>query len=173
VSAFPHRSRRRVASVVLPITASLLAVAGCSAGPDSVAVDSPSPSPSASAAACRALHAALPGSVDGLARRPTRPSSRFTAAWGDPALVLRCGVRSPDVLTPGNAHYDPTSDAVGIDGVDWLPQKEPDGSVRATTTLREAFVEVTIPAKYAGPYGDLSALTDLADAVSRSDPTGL
>ncbi len=99
----------------------LLALAGCSQGGAPGAVSVPRPS-AAAAKLCRALHRALPGTVDGLARRSTRPASDFTAAWGSPAIVLRCGVPTPDVLTPGNAHYNPTADAAEIDGVDWLPQ---------------------------------------------------
>lgn len=157
--------------VQLPVAAVLLAAAGCSSGsPDAVAVPSPAP---AQAAMCRALHKALPRTVDGLARHTTTPASDFTAAWGDPAIVLRCGVPRPAVLTPGNPNYQPNAQAMGIDGVDWLPEKQSDGSVRCTTTLRKAFVEVTIPAKYTGPYGDLSMLTDLAPAVDRTIPAGI
>ncbi|MDF3289221.1 DUF3515 domain-containing protein [Streptomyces silvisoli] len=155
----------------LPVAAVLLAAAGCSSSAtDTVAVPTPS---TAVATVCRTLHNALPEKVNGLARHATHPASDLTAAWGDPAIVLRCGVPTPDVLNPGSAHYNPTADAASINGVDWLPEKQSDGSVRCTTTLRKAFVEVTIPSKYTGPYGDISALTDLADAVKKSDPAGL
>ncbi|MEU1628390.1 DUF3515 domain-containing protein [Streptomyces sp. NPDC020096] len=155
----------------LPVAAVLLAATGCSSNASyTVAVPTPS---AAQAAVCHALHNALPKTVNGLARHATNPASDFTAAWGDPAIVLRCGVPTPDVLNSGSEHYNPTSESASINGVDWLPEKQSDGSVRSTTTLRKAFVEVTIPQKYTGPYGDISALTDLADAVKKSDPPGL
>ncbi|MEU6175614.1 DUF3515 domain-containing protein [Streptantibioticus parmotrematis] len=157
---------------LLSAAACLLAAAACSSGGSPYAVAVPSPSPDV-ATLCRALHAALPAKVDGQSRHTAQPASDLTAAWGDPAIALRCGVPQPTVLTPGTPHYDPTADAAQIDGVDWLPQKQSDGSVRCTTTLRKAYVEVTIPEKYAGPYGDMSALTDLANAISRTVPTGV
>jgi Protein of unknown function (DUF3515) len=156
----------------VPAALCLLAVAGCASGTAADAVAVPRP-PGAAVGPCRALHAALPEKVDGLRRHSTSPASQFTAAWGSPAIVLRCGVPTPDVLTPGNAHYNPTADDAEIDGVDWLPQRLSDGGVRCTTTLRKAFVEVTIPAEYAGQDGDLGSLTDLAHAVGSTVPTGL
>lgn len=163
-SAVPYRAPAAVAC--------LLALAGCSSGDQTGSVAVPRP-PAAEAALCRALHRALPEKVDGQTRRATRPVSDLTAAWGSPAIVLRCGVPRPDVLTPGNAQYNPSADSVDINGVDWLPQKLSGGGVRCVTTLRKAFVEVTIPRKYAGPYGDLSGLTDLASAISGTVPEGL
>ncbi len=164
---FPFRLPRFTRT--LP-AAALLAVAGCSAGPATVAVPSPSP---AQAAMCRALHRALPRTFDGLPRHDPSPASDFTAAWGDPPVVLRCGVPAPAVLTPTSPHYDPSAQAEEIDGVDWLPERQPDGSVRCTTTLRKAYVEVTLPEKYVGQYGDLGPLTALAPAVRAAVPAGL
>nr|WP_202447649.1 DUF3515 domain-containing protein [Streptomyces sp. SID5468] len=145
----------------------LLTVAGCSSGPAN-AVAVPSPSPSA-AAICRALHDRLPGTVDGLARHATTPASPFTAAWGNPQVELRCGVPRPRSLTPGDPHYDPTAEAVGVNDVTWLPQQF-DGGYRFTTTGRAAFVEVTVPSAY---KPEVNPLTDLAAAVKRADPTEL
>lgn len=152
--------------VRLPVAAALLAAAGC-ASVGSAGVTPPTP-PAAEAKLCRALHAALPQTVDGLGRRTTDPASPYTAAWGDPAVVLWCGTPSPDVLTPGNAHYNPTADAAEIDGVDWLVEQQPDGSYRFTTTDREAWVQISVPSKYAP---QVNPLTDFARAVSRTLPT--
>jgi hypothetical protein len=154
----------------LALAACLLAAAGCAAGGPGVAV----PHPSATAAAvCRALHRALPAKVAGQRRTATRPTSDFTAAWGSPAIVLRCGVRKPDVLTPGNADYNPGAVAGSAAGVSWLPTPLSDGSLRCVTTPRTAYVEVTLPHKYAGDYEDISDLTDLAAAIRRTDPAAL
>ncbi|KPC67150.1 hypothetical protein ADL29_03080 [Streptomyces chattanoogensis] len=142
----------------------LFAAAGC-ASPD-VAV----PSPQGGAARhCRALHKELPKTVDGLRRGTAEPVSDFTAIWGDPAVTLRCGVAKPDVLTYGSEHYNPRADAAEVDGVQWLFEKQDDG-YRFTTVLRKAYVEVTVPGKYAP---EVNVLTDLAGAVKRTVPTGV
>lgn len=121
------------------------------------------PSPSGAAAqACRALHEALPEHVAALDRTATDPASEYTAAWGDPAVELRCGVPRPEVLTPGSEHYNPTSEAAEVNGVSWLLEEREDG-YRFTTTDGVAYVEVTVPDAYAPEIG---VLTDLADAVT-------
>jgi hypothetical protein len=49
------------------------------------------------ASACAALVAALPDEIDpGVRRRPVEGDATRTAAWGDPAVVLQCGVEPPD-----------------------------------------------------------------------------
>jgi len=48
------------------------------------------------AAACTSLLAALPDRLDpGVDRRPVTGSTR-TAAWGEPAITLQCGVEPAD-----------------------------------------------------------------------------
>jgi hypothetical protein len=135
---------------------------------DGTAVAVPDPSGTA-AALCRKLHAALPDKVIGLSRRTVEPQSALTAGWGNPTVVLRCGVPRPGVLTPGSAAYNPTSDAVDVNGVSWLIQQLSDG-YRFTTTGRQVFVEVTVPHRYAP---EVNPLTDLAAAVKKTIPTTL
>ena len=58
--------------------------------------DPPAVSPEA-ASACATLVAALPDEIDpGVRRRPVEGDASRTAAWGDPAVVLQCGVQEPD-----------------------------------------------------------------------------
>jgi hypothetical protein len=118
---------------------------------------------------CRALHDHLPKALDGLDRSATGPRSGFAADWGDPAVQLRCGVPRPRTLTPGSEHYNPTAEAVEVNGVTWLPEKQ-DGAYRFTTVGRKVFVEVTVPEKYAP---ELNVLTDLAVPVKKAVPTEL
>ncbi len=82
----------------------------------------------------------LPDAVQEGERRPTSPESDLTAAWGDPVIVLRCGVSSP-------AAYDPTAQLVEVNGVEWFPEELEHG-YRFTTFGRSAFVEVTVPDRY-------------------------
>ena len=108
----------------------------------------------------------LPKRVDGQQRITLEPASKYTAAWGDPAIELRCGVRRPEKLTPGSEHYNPTADSAEVDGVSWLLEEREDG-YRFTTTGRAANVELTVPDSYTP---EIDALPDLAKAVRSSVP---
>ncbi|KUL61979.1 MULTISPECIES: DUF3515 domain-containing protein [Streptomyces] len=142
----------------------LVSMAGCTFtgdSDDSVALAVPTPSAQA-AAVCRALHKELPTTVNGLKRGTAEPASDYTAVWGDPAVRLRCGVPRPEAM--GSA-----TESAGVNGVDWLPEKRKDG-YRFTTVLRRAYVEVTVPGKYAP---EVNALLDLAKAVKKTVPKGV
>ena len=92
-------------------TVALLAGGLTACSPGAVRAEPPRPSPPARAA-CASLVADLPDRLDGQARRTTVPSSGLTAAWGDPAIILRCGVDVP-------AAYGPTAELSTVNGVDW------------------------------------------------------
>ncbi|MGW1074622.1 DUF3515 domain-containing protein [Streptomyces sp. NPDC002537] len=158
-------------SLGLPALVVLFAASGCAAGGGPAGPAVPTP-PDRAVGPCRALHKVLPESVDGMKRRTADPVSDFTAVWGDPAIALRCGVQRPEVIRAGSKTYAPSTGSVEADGVEWLPERQPDGSVRCTTVQREVWVEVTLPKKVAGDAGDLGALTDLADAVKKTIPFG-
>lgn len=79
------------------------------------------------------------------------------AAWGDPAVVLRCGVAVPSA---------PTTQLLTIDGVDWIAEPSETG-VTWTTTRRRVTVEVFVPKSY-DSQGPL--ISDLAPAVKQADP---
>ena len=107
-----------------------------------------------SAAGCHRLAAALPDEVGGGERRDTAPESRRTAAWGDPAVVLRCGVSRPAALVP-------TAQLLEVNGVDWVLAERPSHYV-FTTAGRRAYVEVRVPAAIpreaaTGPLVDVAA----------------
>ncbi|POM24571.1 hypothetical protein BTM25_32000 [Actinomadura rubteroloni] len=140
------------AFLAVPLLAA--ALAGCGAGAVSV------PVPSADAATtrlCRGLR--LPERVHGEKPRDTSPASPLTTAWGSPAVALRCGVPLPAGLRP-------TSQLQTVNGLSWfgVPADRP---VTWTAVGRQAYVEVTIPAKYAPP-GDV--LIELGTAISATIP---
>ncbi|MFI8826504.1 DUF3515 domain-containing protein [Streptomyces sp. NPDC053431] len=141
----------------------LLAVAGCSTADAKASVPVPSP-PAAEAAFCRALAKELPGTVAGLARTGTEPESELTAAWGDAAIVLRCGVPRPEKMN------DPQAHAVEADGVNWLYEPREGDGPRFTTTYRKAYVEVSLDERYAH---DVGPLVDLAAPVKKAVPPSL
>ncbi|MER5752922.1 DUF3515 domain-containing protein [Streptomyces sp. NPDC002088] len=147
-----------------PALALLVAAAGCSSADGSASAVVPSVDAKI-AKLCRNLDEALPSEVDGLNRRDPEPASALTAGWGNPAIILRCGVARPEKMS------DPEADGVEVDGVGWLLEKRDDGAFRFTTTLRKAYLEVTIPAKRTGD--GMAPLVDLAPAIKKAIPEGI
>jgi hypothetical protein len=159
----------RTVGAVPTALAALLALTGC--GGDSegdgggTAVVAPTPD-AAAAPVCEAVAAALPERVEGQGRTDDGALAQV-AVWGDPGIVLRCGVSLPLLLTPGEEGYDPLADAVDVNGVSWLLEDAPGGGKVFTTTHRTVFVEVTVPAAYAP---EVNPLVDLAGAIAGNVP---
>ena len=107
---------------------------------------------------CTALLGDLPTTVLDNERRDVVPG-RFSAAWGDPPISLRCGVQKPPMLTA-------TSECFEVNGVGWFAEQASSGYL-FTTIGRTTYVEVGVPADYAP---EANALVDLAAAVSEHDP---
>ncbi|HEY0240278.1 MAG TPA: DUF3515 domain-containing protein [Friedmanniella sp.] len=128
------------------------------AGCGRVAVPDPTPDPGA-AAVCTSLIGGLPKDVLDQGRRTVEPG-RYSAAWGKPAIVLRCGGDAPPGLTP-------TSECLDVNGVGWFGE-EATGGMIFTTIGRAAYVEVLVPTRYAPESG---ALVDLGAAVTAHDPS--
>ncbi len=88
---------------------------------------------------CAAAAALWPAQVAGQGRRRTAPQGRGVAAWGEPAVIARCGVLSPA----------PTSqECLAVSGVDWVVETLSDGR-RFTTYGRDPAMEVLVPGRYA------------------------
>lgn len=141
------------AFVVLVLAAVMLA--SCS---NELAVDPPQPVAEV-AEICESLTSQLPESVEREIMREVEPSSPLTAAWGSPAIILRCGVGVPD-------SYEPTSQVATVNGVDWFPEELAEGYV-FTTWGRIVNVEVTVPDDYAP---EVNPLVDLAPAIKDTVP---
>jgi hypothetical protein len=141
---------RRPRLIAAGAVACLLALTGCS---DAVEVDSPELSGD-EALSCSALVGGLPDTVGDQERREVDPADAYAAAYGDPALVVTCGVPEPEGLRP-------TSECVNVNGVDWfLPEGE--GDLVATTIGREPSVELRVPRSLLPPDAEL---VDVAQAV--------
>jgi hypothetical protein len=135
------------------VLAAAISVTACSS-----AVSVPDPAPSGqSEQVCTALMADLPMTVLDGQRRKVEPGRR-SAAWGDPAITLRCGVEKPPKLTAASPCYE-------VNGVGWFAE-EASGGYLFTTIGRTTFVEVGVPSEYAP---EANALVDLAATVSRHD----
>ncbi|GGY07544.1 DUF3515 domain-containing protein [Streptomyces hiroshimensis] len=155
----------------LPVVVALLVAAGSSSTGGAAARAVPRPT-GQEAAHCRALHAELPAALAGLERGTSGPVSEFTADWGDPAVVLRCGIPHPDVLTVGSKSFDRYASAWEIGGIEWFPVRLPDGGVRCIAIHRAAFVEVVVPKEYGGDGTGQTALAELGPLIVKAVPEG-
>ncbi len=146
--------RRRLSIAALVGFIGVLGLAGCGR---QVAVTPPADI----LPACQALAENLPETLDGAGRRPTTPDSAATAAWGEPPLVMRCGVDRPEALTA-------TSVLLEVNSVGWLPEPLEAGIIFTAVDWPSAedpiFVEISIPDVYASPG---SVVADLTAALTR------
>ena len=112
--------RTRLTTAVVLLAASVVALSGCSSSVELA------PAPLATADGCRATGAAWPNDVGGQERREVSEPSAG-AAYGDPAIIARCGVPA---LGPT------TDDCIEVDGIGWVAQPLSDGT-RFTTFGRD------------------------------------
>lgn len=131
----------------------LLLLAGCSS---SLAVDEYPMEPD-TAVNCHGLYADVPPTVAD--QDAVIVKDDVAAAWGDPPIILRCGVEKPDDLGPA-ARCDVVAD------IGWFTEKIADGYL-FTTIGRRFNISVEVPKDY-DPAAD--ALVDLADVITRHDP---
>lgn len=136
--------------------AGLLAAALFCAGCGALQVDAYPTEPDTQTV-CTGLFNDLPKEVDGQSHR--RVEDDIAAAWGDPAIILRCGVEEPEDLQPSSRCDE-------VENIGWLAEETEDGHL-FTTIGREFYVSVEVPSQY-DPAAD--ALVDLSDAIGRHDP---
>lgn len=110
----------------------------------------PDPSPS-STAACVRFAAALPDSLGRLDRRRVVPIRPGFAAYGDPAVEIRCGVPASGAFRPG----DPL---IAVNDIAWYADESQPGGVDFSLPRSVLNISVWIPARYRADL--LSALTD-------------
>lgn len=108
---------------------------------------------------CHALERALPRTLEHLEWRPTTPASILTAAWGQPPVLLRCGVGLPAGFSTG-------ASLAQVNGVAWF-QQVVGSRVVWTTVDRVTQVELTVPTSYDGQG---AFLVDVAAPIKRSLP---
>ena len=118
------------------------------------AVAGPRAAPGGAGTACRALAAKLPSRLDQLAGRDVNPAAPGLAAWGDPAVLLRCGVPKPAAFSTV------AQNVIGINKVTWFVQPQAERAVW-TVVDRSVYVEVSVPSGYASrpivPLSDVVA----------------
>lgn len=83
---------------------------------------------------------AWPETLADRSRTPTEPEGAWVAAWGEPAIIARCGLPA----------LEPTTlDCVAVDDVDWIVRELDDGTAMSTYGTDPA-IEVLVPSVY-GP----------------------
>lgn len=118
---------------------------------------------------CQQLVRALPATLDGLVTRAIAPKSALGHAWGDPAVVLSCGVSMP-------AGFQPGASCEENNGVGWYVPTEQFADLGEDLTVftigREPVVELLIPAEHRrnGAF-PADVLATLADPIKEAIPT--
>ncbi|MEO8851575.1 MAG: DUF3515 family protein [Allobranchiibius sp.] len=143
--------RRRLSRLLPLAVAAAFGLSGCSGSPAVQAKIAPR----ASSALCAKVATKWPKLVAKQQPRDTTAKSDTVRAWGDPAIVARCGVTSPGPTT------DP---CVNVDGVDWVGRPLSDGFAFVTFG-RSPAIEVLIPTKY-GAF-DLAAFGPAVKVLPR------
>ena len=161
--------------IALPVVVVLALVIGGGSGDDhgeqhptasgtalpAVSVPAPQETGATTVSTCAQVISALPATLAGQKLRLTTsdPPSPSIVAWGDPAIVLRCGVTKPAALNPTL-----TDQFFAVNGVLFLPGAASDPKT-FTVVDRSVFVDVTVPASYPQP-----PLGPIADAVRKALP---
>jgi hypothetical protein len=141
----------------------VILLGGCSSDPREVT--GTAPSDDAVIATCKALMSELPDTVAGQRTVDLSNGEGWAAAWGEPAIVLRCGVPTPEALTA-------TSQCLTVNDIGWFATQNgaaadltnpTDATVDFTTVDRSVNVEVSVPSKWSPPS---DALVDLSSAIA-------
>ena len=127
----------------------LLTVAACSA--DTNAVDASDLSP-ADAGVCRDLVDALPETLAGHDQVEVTGDTAYGAAWGDPPILLTCGVDAVDLTN--------VPPCTVVNGVGWIVQ-ESDGATILTADGYRPRVQVRVPDDYDQPASTVTGLASL------------
>ncbi len=110
------------------------------------------------------LPSILPSSLGDMQQRPVTSSSPYVLAWGEPAVVLRCGVPRPEDVTPQSTSvWFPISGASG-QSVTWDPVNTKQENT-FTTVDRAVYIQVTVPTAYRQP-----PLAQLSDSIAKALP---
>lgn len=100
---------------------------------------------------CASFLASLPVKIAEQTMRETTPSTATAAAWGDPPIIVRCGVAEPRTLVS-------TSSLIEVESVTWFPEALTNGTL-FTSVGRSPRIEVSVPRDYAP---EVNVLVDIA-----------
>jgi hypothetical protein len=125
-------------------------------------VDVPPATPAADAA-CPKLMQSLPLELTQEPSRRVKSDTPYAYAWGDPPIVLICGVDRPAGYTVG-------ASAIQINGVQWYVDTTDPNTTVWTTVDRPVYVRISLPASV--DSAPVTALTpQIAAALPFREPT--
>jgi hypothetical protein len=142
-SAYVLRSIARVSAASVLVAF----LAACSRP---VAVQAPSMGP-----ACETVMAQAPIRLLGQLQRETSPRDAAAIAWGDPPIVLVCGVQRS---TPIGAQV------IAVDGVEWIAEPTDAGTV-FTSLAGDPVLQLRVPVNY---QPEIDAVAEITTALSMS-----
>ena len=135
----------------------LLSLCACS---NVVEVDSPDLNRT-DRTSCDTLLEELPDELDGLQRVDVTPDGAPALAWGDPAVVVTCGVAMPE-------DFDEMSPCEEINGVGWFVRPDEyadnDSALDMTSIGFYPAVRLQVPPEHRPPAGFLVAVSDAIKA---------
>lgn len=120
-------------------------------------VDVPPVTPEADAS-CPALMSSLPLELTGEPSRRVQSDSPFAYAWGDPPIVLICGVDRPVGYVAGVS-------AIQINGVQWYVDTDDPDTTVWTTVDRPVYVQIALPSSV-----DSAPVTALTMQIAQAFP---
>jgi hypothetical protein len=107
---------------------------------------------------CPRLVQAVPARLVDEPARKVRSASPYVRAWGDPAVVLVCGVPRPAKFVIG-------ASLIQIDQVQWFVDTSDPDTVVWTAVDRPVYVQVRVPAST-----DSASVTELTGTISKVLP---
>lgn len=107
---------------------------------------------------CPAVMSGLPLELTGERSRRVDSDTLFAYAWGEPPIVLVCGVDRPEGFVVGTG-------TIQINGVQWYVDTSDPGSTVWTTVDRPVNVQVTVP-----PDTDSAPVTVLSTRIAEALP---
>ncbi len=110
---------------------------------------------------CKAFLSDLPRRLDGQEGRKVNPAAALARAWGDPAIIVRCGVDVPE-------GFDETAHCEVANGVGWFVPDDQiddqDADLVFTAAGYQPIVSVDVPHDYR-PEGSAAVIAELAAPV--------
>jgi hypothetical protein len=117
-------------------------------------------------ASCPGLMSGLPLELAGEASRPVQSDTPYAYAWGDPPVVLVCGVERPAGFVVGTG-------LIQINGVQWYVDTSDPDAIVWTAVDRPVYVQVTVsPDTDSAPVTLLGPVINDALPVQEPDPAG-
>lgn len=126
-----------------------------------VTVAAPQSSDARTVSTCANVISALPLVLSGqnLRRTVSDPPSPSIVAWGDPAIVLRCGVSRPADLKPNSGAQYVTG---GVRTGPYYDVTQHGDANVWTTVDRAVYIEITVPVTY-----NSAPLTPISQAIAK------